>query len=414
MGHTELPAAVRRLVLSRLSDLDALGRQLVAAAAVIGSALDVEMIRNVSGRSEDEVLAGIDDLIRRALFRERDDGTLEFVHEQLREVAYDETSHTRKRLLHRRAAEHLMAPPAAESDPRMVAAAAGHHLAAGNDAEAARLSVVAGRLAVDVFAFEEAIGHYEQALALGSPDRAAVLRDIGALRTLTGEYGAALTAYETARAVLAGPEAKRGTALVAHAIGEVYRRLRRWEMAAASFEEAFAELREDAVLGPTVAADWAFVEHRRGGGDRAHELLRHALAGAAASGDAAVLAHTHNLAGLLSADPGERIAHLEAALHHAADSSAKAAVLNNLALTLASSGDLAAAIDQGRRALEHAVAAGDRHRTAALHDNLADYLHRAGEGEAAMAELKRAVALFAEVGLRPGELVPEVWFLKEW
>jgi hypothetical protein len=31
-----------------------------------------------------------------------------------------------------------------------------------------------------------------------------------------------------------------------------------------------------------------------------------------------------------------------------------------------------------------------------------------------MEELKRAVSLFAEVGLEPGELVPEVWFLKEW
>ncbi|MGB8361362.1 MAG: hypothetical protein WCE80_08195 [Acidimicrobiia bacterium] len=58
--------------------------------------------------------------------------------------------------------------------------------------------------------------------------------------------------------------------------------------------------------------------------------------------------------------------------------------------------------------------AGDRHRTAALHDNLADYLHRAGEEEQSMAELKEAVALFAEVGLEPGELVPEVWLLKEW
>ena len=414
MGRTELPAAVRRLVLSRLSDLDALGRQLVAAAAVIGPALDVEMIRSVSGRSEDEVLVGVDDLIRRALLREREDGTLEFVHEQLREVAYEETSHVRRRLLHKRAAERLMARPDADADPRMVAAAAGHHGAAGNDAEAARLSVVAGRLAVAVFAFEEAIGHYENAVALGFPDRAATLREIGALRTLTGEYGAALTAYERARAVLTGSEAGRESALVAHAIGEVYRRLRRWEMAAASFQEAYAQLAPDPQLGPTVAADWAFVEHHRGDVDRAIELVGEALGGAEASGDAAVLAHVHNLAGLLSEGEGEKIAHLEQALDHAAGPSMQAAVLNNLALALAASGNLPSAINHGRHALEVATAAGDRHRIAALHDNLADYLHRAGEEEAAMAELKQAVALFAEVGIEPGELAPEVWFLKEW
>jgi DNA-binding SARP family transcriptional activator len=414
LGRTELPAAVRRLVLSRLTELDALGRQLITTAAVIGSTADAEMIRSVSGRDEDEVFAGLDDLIRRALLREREGGSLEFVHDQLREVAYEEASHARRRLLHRRAAEHLMSRSGAESDLRLVSAASGHLLASGNDVEAARLSLVAGRLATEVFAFEEAIGHYENALALGTPDRGAVLGEMGALHTLVGEYGAALTNYETARAVQTGPNARRESALVAHAIGEVYRRIRRWDMAAASFEEAHAELGADPSLGPTVAADWAFVEHSRGDEDRAQELIGRALEGAVESGDPAVMAHVHNLAGLLSDDTGRKIAHLEHALGNAGEPSVRAAILNNQALALASSGDLPAAIAHGRRALEAAMTAGDRHRTAALHDNLADYLHRAGEEEAAMEELKRAVSLFAEVGLEPGELVPEVWFLKEW
>ena len=238
LGRTDLPAAVRRLVLARLSDLDALGRQLVAAAAVMGPAVDIDVVRTVSGRSEDEVLSGIDDLIRRSLLRERGGGTVEFVHDQLREVAYEETSQVRRRLLHKRAAEYLMARAGAEADPRAVASAAAHHLEAGNEAEAARLSVVAGRLAVDVFAFDEAIGHFERALALGLPDRAMLLREIGALRTLVGRYGAALSAYEAARAAFDEAGDTRESARVAHSIGGIYRRLRRWDLAAASFEEA--------------------------------------------------------------------------------------------------------------------------------------------------------------------------------
>lgn len=213
---------------------------------------------------------------------------------------------------------------------------------------------------------------------------------------------------------MTGLEVRRDSAMVAHAIGEVYRRLRRWDLAAASFEEAHTELGGDPTLGPAVAADWAFVEHNRGHEARAQELVRHALEGAAASSDPAVMAHVHNLAGLLCGETGQKIAHLEEALSHAVEPSVRAAILNNQALALASSGDLSGAIVNGRRALEAAMTAGDRHRTAALHDNLADSLHRAGEEEAAMEELKRAVTLFAEVGLEPGELVPEVWFLKEW
>ena len=167
-------------------------------------------------------------------------------------------------------------------------------------------------------------------------------------------------------------------------------------------------------MGPIITADWAVVEYGRGNENRVRELVEEALEQASASGDAAVLAHVHNLAGLLSTDPGDKVAHLEVALGHAVGPPARAAVLNNLAAACAESGDLTAAIEHGRKALEAAASAGDRHRIAALHDNLADYLHRSGEEEAAMIELKQAVAMFAEVGLEPGELVAEVWFLKQW
>ena len=56
---------------------------------------------------------------------------------------------------------------------------------------------------------------------------------------------------------------------------------------------------------------------------------------------------------------------------------------------------------------------GDRHREAAVHNNLADLLHRAGRGEEAMAHLKEAVAIFADVGTEPGAFEPAVWKLVE-
>jgi hypothetical protein len=59
------------------------------------------------------------------------------------------------------------------------------------------------------------------------------------------------------------------------------------------------------------------------------------------------------------------------------------------------------------------AAQGDLHREAALENNLADLLHANGESEAAMPHLKRAVALFAEVGEEPLAR-PELWKLVEW
>ena len=45
---------------------------------------------------------------------------------------------------------------------------------------------------------------------------------------------------------------------------------------------------------------------------------------------------------------------------------------------------------------------------------LADLLHASGRHDEALDHLRRAVALFAEVGGHPGELEPEIWKLVEW
>ena len=84
---------------------------------------------------------------------------------------------------------------------------------------------------------------------------------------------------------------------------------------------------------------------------------------------------------------------------------------SNLALVRQAQGNAAAAIELTEQALALCTAQGDRHREAALRNNLADLLQAAGQPEAAMAQLKQAVAIFAEIG-EPGQ--PEIWMLVEW
>ncbi|MGB4804951.1 MAG: tetratricopeptide repeat protein, partial [Anaerolineae bacterium] len=96
------------------------------------------------------------------------------------------------------------------------------------------------------------------------------------------------------------------------------------------------------------------------------------------------------------------------------DPSSRIAALNNLALACADSGDLARATALAEQALALGIALGDRHREAALRNNLADLLHAAGRGEEAMAQLKQAVVIFAEIGVEAGDAQPEIWKLTEW
>src|SRR5207253_2384438 len=67
----------------------------------------------------------------------------------------------------------------------------------------------------------------------------------------------------------------------------------------------------------------------------------------------------------------------------------------------------------GDRALAECEELGDRHRTAALHNNLADILRAQGRKEDSMRHLKRAVRLFSEIG-EAGTTEPEVWKLVAW
>ena len=75
--------------------------------------------------------------------------------------------------------------------------------------------------------------------------------------------------------------------------------------------------------------------------------------------------------------------------------------------------ELEPALAAAQDALALCAAQGDRHREAALHNNIADLLHDGGRSEEAMAHLKQAVALFAEIG-EPDVPQPEVWKLVEW
>lgn len=123
--------------------------------------------------------------------------------------------------------------------------------------------------------------------------------------------------------------------------------------------------------------------------------------------------------GILAAGVEDRASarrHLERSLALAGeleDPDARVAALNNLALVYGTGSEANQAIELTREALVLCASMGDRHREAALHNNLADLLHASGRREESMEHLKTAVAIFAEIG-EVGALQPEIWKLYEW
>ncbi len=420
-----LPGGVQDLLRTRLLTVGETAGQVLAAAAVVGRSFDFDTVRVASGRGEEETLTALEELMSRGLIREVGSAlggapAYDFDHDKLRTLVYEETSLARKRLLHRRAAAALSAQARGREADSLADQIARHHRLAGQDREAALYHRRAGDYARSLHANSDALAHYEEALALGHPEAAALHEAIGDLRTRAGEYGAALSSYEAAASSADPGE----LSVLEHKIGNVHARRGERDLARSHYESALQTLGEpvgvEAAGGlARLYADWSLLSHGQDERDEAAGFARRALELAEDTGDTRSLAQAHNMLGILagrSGDQGAALRHLEESLDLAealGDSDVKVAALNNLALAHEHGGESDEALRLAETALELCVASGDRHREAALHNNLADLLHAAGREQESMAHLKRAVELFAEVGER-GELQPEIWKLVEW
>ena len=442
-GELALPSSVRDVLRVRLAAASETAAQILATAAVIGRSFDFDTLREASGRSEEETVAALEQLIALGLVSEARHGmreheapgagpgqaapgarfpvlTYDFSHEKLRALVYEETSLARRRLLHRRVADALLARAHARRDQGATAGQIAHHYReAGQDALAADQFKIAGMHARRLYANAEALAHFNAALALGHPAVAALHEAIGDLHTLRGEYSAALTSYETA-AALCDPESLPA---IESKLGGVHHRRGAWDLAGSHFQAALLALGEDGHPGERarIYADWSLTVHQAGNGDgRAAELAQRALSLAEAAGDTRALAQSHNILGVLATSRraiDAAVHHLERSLQLAdalGDPSARVAALNNLALAYGASGATERALELAREALALAGALGDRHREAALHNNLADLMHAGGRSDEAMAHLKQAVAIYAEIGVEAGTVQPEIWKLAEW
>lgn len=385
----------------RLSDLS---RQVMAAAAVLNGMCDAPLLRDTSGRTDDEIVEAVEELMTAGLLREETDGHLGFTLDVLESMTYETTSLIRRRLLHRRAAEALESRPRSRTDARLTTAIAEHLRSAGSD-DAAEWYRLAGDLARSVFANNEAVASYENAIALGHPD-------VGELHLSLGELAMARGDYQTATRELRAAASHSGDAslaLVEHRIGDLNRILGRFELAEESFERAQADHPEPADL----YADWALLKHRTGDAAAAINLANAAVRAAEDMNDEDLLARTLNILGVVTPETEPAMEHIDKALEMVRPTEpARMAALNSKAHLLAGQGEAEAAIPLVTEAIAIADKAGYRHHQAALLNHLADLHHQSGHEKEAELSLTEAVTIFADIDA--GDWEPEVWLLREW
>jgi DNA-binding SARP family transcriptional activator len=159
---------VQEVILERLERLPEAARAVLQVAAAIGRDFSLELLEATAAGDPE---SGLHDLLERKFLVERVDERLDFSHQVVRQVAYDDLNALQRRRLHLRIAAALKTLGRAEENPRE---SAFHFGLAGPSVQQpfAYYSVLAGERLLHSFGFRQAIAHFDDALAVfqGQPD----------------------------------------------------------------------------------------------------------------------------------------------------------------------------------------------------------------------------------------------------
>src|SRR5262249_33259034 len=163
-----LPDTVRDTLRRRLEPLDSADRELLSLASVVGREFDVVLLTQATGNPPETVLAYLTAATATGLVEETATiGRFRFAHALVHEAVYGDLLPAARAHLHRRVAEAREAHHATLADAPLGELAAHYARAAplGTAAKAVECSVRAAEQATALFAYGDAILHYERALA---------------------------------------------------------------------------------------------------------------------------------------------------------------------------------------------------------------------------------------------------------
>jgi AAA ATPase domain len=203
-----LPDSVRETLRRRLEPLDPEDRELLSLASVVGREFDVVLLSAAAGSSADAALGHLAAAVTAGLLEESSTaGRFRFAHALVHETVYGDLLPAARARFHQRVAAALEARAAAEHADAPLAELAAHYARAaplGTAAQAVEWCVRAAEQAAGLFAYGDAIAHYERALAalaLLAPDERRRLQlhlALGEVAVRAARYPQARQAFEQA------------------------------------------------------------------------------------------------------------------------------------------------------------------------------------------------------------------------
>lgn len=403
-----LPASIEGVYLRELDRLAPRSRTLLRYAAVMGVHFDPELLRalvpEVAGTRPGG--AGADDLDALDEFVEPlADGTVQFRHALMRDVAYDGLPFRLRRQMHARVALLLEKEGGAGASP---AALSRHFHAAGLHEQTWTHSLVAGEEATAAYAHREAADYFGRALdaavhlpGLAHESRSAAYIRLGESRDMAGQSSAAIAAFRAARELV--PDDPVARARLMHREARIILRLGKHPQALRILTRALHAIgsypgpEADAVRAE-VSTRYGFCRHLQGRPDDAIRWTTTGARWAESSGDVTVLAQAYNALHLAYGAstreedrPYGRLA--LTAYEGLGDLSGQALCANNLAIDDYHAGRWSEASALFERAGSMFQRLGDEANEGNVTYNLGDVLVARGRFEESLPVLRRALRL---------------------
>lgn len=389
-------------------------QRVLVYGAVLGHEFDFPSLARASGQEEERLSESLDRLVHEGVLREKGGEVYEFVSERARSDIYAQLTETRRRILHRKAAQAIEAKGAPDSS-RVYELARQYYLAR-DEPKAIEYNRRAADLSAEAFAFDTAVVFLERALEsarrLPARDLAIELRLLIELGRFLDELGELRRSEEVYLDAVARArfEVARETELALALLGLAQTRsdLSQYASARALAKEAFAILERQGNRRGLLAAhrvlgiaswrlgDLAEAERHQ----RAELELAEREGSAADRGHAMVdLANTFILGGPErvpeALDLYERAA---AVFESGRDHSARARVLMNRSLLHHNAGRMSAAIDDMQEALRAAEKSRSRIWIGYCSLNMAQLRAEERDPASARRELQRAIGLLEPLG----------------
>ena len=211
LDEVSVPESIRLVLTQRLDRLTAPTREVLVAAAVSGRVFASDLVGDVAGAGQDELVEALDEAEQaRLVLPGKVPGELMFSHELIRQTLLSGVAAVKRERLHLQAAKAISRRYSDNLDAH--AGDLAYHLSHagryGDRASLVHYLTIAGERAYEAAAFDDAVGHFEKALSLMPNDDqlgraqllerlAMALRSVGRWQDALGTMNGALDRYQT-------------------------------------------------------------------------------------------------------------------------------------------------------------------------------------------------------------------------